>query len=699
MVVEDEAIIALSESFMLRKRGYTVDIANTGEAAIGLLESGAIPDLILMDIDLGPGIDGTATASAILLRWKLPIVFLTSHSSKEMVEKVRGITRYGYIIKNSGDFVMISSIEMAFDLFDKERLLEEKNSLLQMAEKSARIGYWFVYPGTSTIALSEGSSAILGIDAESCSFEDFQRRVFAGSAKARAEAFRALIDQGDPYDVSYRYRRGDTGEIVTLRSSGRAYEGMILGVFQDISEIGRLLGDLRKSEERQAVTLRSIGDGVISTDIEGRVVELNDMAERLTGWKAEEAAGRPISEVFDIVNATTREAVENPIQKVIDTGYIVGLANHTVLVTRDGTERHIADSAAPIRDDGGTMLGVVLVFRDVTHEYETQEELRHKEEIFRTLFTEAHTPMLLVDPETGRIEEANRAAEDFYGWSADRLQAMNISDINTLGPDEIASEMRKAKESKSREFRFIHRLASGETSRVLVVSGPVAIGGKKLLLSTVQDATKAYAEQARSDILLKDARHRMKNSVQMISSLINLQLAETDDDKAAAVLRELQNRVISMTLVYDQLYKSDDREVVSSAEYLASLLDAIAAGYVHPSVTLRKAIQDNVLEARFAISLGLIIGELIMNSCKHAFPSGAAGTVSIEFAKKGEDAFCLVVSDDGIGIDASRERAGEAKREGIGLALVRSLVEQENGRMEICTKTGTSITCSFPIRC
>jgi CheY-like chemotaxis protein len=100
LIVEDEAIVALAESFMLEKKGYAVDTVRSGEAALAYLEGGAAPDLILMDIDLGPGIDGTVAASAILQRRKLPIVFLTSHASKEMVEKVRGITRYGYIIKN-----------------------------------------------------------------------------------------------------------------------------------------------------------------------------------------------------------------------------------------------------------------------------------------------------------------------------------------------------------------------------------------------------------------------------------------------------------------------------------------------------------------------------------------------------------------------------------------------------------------------
>lgn len=705
LLVEDERIVSLAEGAVLRKCGYSVEIADSGEAALSLLEGGSVPDLILMDIDLGPGIDGTVAASLILKRWKLPIVFLTSHSSKEMVERVRGITRYGFIVKNSGDFVMLSSIEMAFDLFDKERAVEERDLLLQRAERVARIGYWFILPGASAITLSEGSRAILGIETKSCSFEDFQRQVLAGTSDARLEAFRALVEKGEPYDITYKIRRGDTGEIVTLRSSGRACDNAIVGVLQDISEIGRLLGVLRESEERQAVTLRSIGDGVISTDVGGRVVELNGMAESLTGWKSTEASGRPISEVFEIVNAVTRKPVENPVQKVIETGYVVGLANHTVLIARDGAERHIADSAAPIRAEDGSLFGMVLVFRDVTRDYEARELLERNEALFRTLFTDSHAPMLLIDPEGGKIEEANRASEKFYGWPRERLRAMNISDINTLGPEEIARDMSAAAGADHAEFRFLHRTATGEARHVLVSSGPIRVGGKNLLLSLVSDATDAHereieriAERDRSSLLLRDAHHRVKNDAQMISSLIQLQLTTARDEEVVSALRELQSRALSMTLVYDQLHGGDDGRTLSSSLYFRSLLESIGASYLPGSVKMRERIQDIALECRFATSMGIIVGELVLNACKYAFPPGRGGTIGIEFARDESGALSLVVSDDGIGVEASRARQGPSVRGGVGLDLVRSLVAQEKGALEMASGgEGTVISIRFPM--
>ena len=123
---------------------------------------------------------------------------------------------------------------------------------------------------------------------------------------------------------------------------------------------------LRESEQWLATTLRSIGDAVITTDVNGNVTFLNPIAERLTGWTSEEARGLDARTIFHIVNETTRQPVESPITKVLQDGVIVGLANHTVLIRRDGTELPIDDSGAPIQDANGNLTGVVLVFRDIT---------------------------------------------------------------------------------------------------------------------------------------------------------------------------------------------------------------------------------------------------------------------------------------------------------------------------------------------
>jgi PAS domain S-box-containing protein len=133
--------------------------------------------------------------------------------------------------------------------------------------------------------------------------------------------------------------------------------------------------DLAAEKEQLAVTLRSIGDGVITTDTRSRVVLLNTVAETLTGWSQQEAQGRPLTEIFNIIHEQTRKPCDNPAEKVLASGKIIGLANHTTLIARDGKERKIADSAAPIRDRAAWVIGVVLVFRDVTEKQRNEKEL------------------------------------------------------------------------------------------------------------------------------------------------------------------------------------------------------------------------------------------------------------------------------------------------------------------------------------
>lgn len=155
----------------------------------------------------------------------------------------------------------------------------------------------------------------------------------------------------------------------------------ILGLVENITDRKKAREELQREKERLAVTLASIGDGVITTDTEGKVVLINRVAEELTGWKSSEAAGRPLEEIFVIINERTRIPCDNPVKKVIETGAVVGLANHTVLVAKDGTERLIADSGAPIRDEFGNISGVVLVFRDVTEAAKIEEELRKAQKL------------------------------------------------------------------------------------------------------------------------------------------------------------------------------------------------------------------------------------------------------------------------------------------------------------------------------
>ena len=157
----------------------------------------------------------------------------------------------------------------------------------------------------------------------------------------------------------------------------RSFNHMSLAIKEKITA-------LQKSEENLRTTLDSIGDAVIAVDIEGNINGMNPVAERLTGWTVQEVRGQPLTRVFNIVNARTREAHLDPASKALESGQVVSLASDTLLIAKDGAEYQIADSAAPIRDDSGIITGVVLVFRDVSADYEMREALRASEELYRS---------------------------------------------------------------------------------------------------------------------------------------------------------------------------------------------------------------------------------------------------------------------------------------------------------------------------
>jgi PAS domain S-box-containing protein len=166
----------------------------------------------------------------------------------------------------------------------------------------------------------------------------------------------------------------------------------------------RKTAELAEQHESFRVTLASIGDAVITTDTEAKITFINPVAEAMTGWKSAEAVGQPLEKVFNIANEETRQTASNPVKRVLREGAVVGLANHTVLIARDGKQTAIGDSAAPIRDESGKILGVVMVFHDVGEERKAENALRQSNQ----WLSEARDQLeKRVQERTAELEKAN----------------------------------------------------------------------------------------------------------------------------------------------------------------------------------------------------------------------------------------------------------------------------------------------------
>ena len=179
----------------------------------------------------------------------------------------------------------------------------------------------------------------------------------------------------------------------------------------------KIYRDLWISQKQFKITLNSIGDGVISTDKQGLIQFMNPIAEKMTGWKEKEALGKPLEEVFRIINENNRKKVENPVEKVLKKGRVIGLANHTMLISKSGTEYSIDDSGAPIRDKDDNIIGIVLVFSDKSKEREAEKKLRASQEKFKKFIELLPIPLFNFDNETGKILYFNKKFEEVIGYS------------------------------------------------------------------------------------------------------------------------------------------------------------------------------------------------------------------------------------------------------------------------------------------
>jgi PAS domain S-box-containing protein len=464
---------------------------------------------------------------------------------------------------------------------------------------------------------------------------------------------------------------------------------------------------LRKQSEWLRITLASIGDGVISTDTEGRVTFMNGVAEKLTGWPQAEAIGRPLPEVFHIVNERTRRPVENPAIRALQQGTVVGLANHTVLIARDGKERPIDDSAAPIRDSAGATLGTVLVFRDVT-----ERKVADQSRILLAAIVEASEDAIVSKTLNGVIRSWNAGAERLFGYTAGEAVGQPIT---LIIPPERQDEERAILEQLRRGERVEHfetvRVArDGRRIDISLTVSPLfdedgqVIGASKIARDITQRKQVEAALRAadrRKDEFLALLAHELRNPLAPLGNGVQLlRLAGNDADTVARVGAMMNRQLGHMVRLIDDLLDiarigQNKIELRRARVPLASVIDS-AVETARPSIEaggheLRVSLPTAPLYLNADLTrLAQVFSNLLTNSAKYT-PSG--GHIWLTANRQGEDAV-VAVRDDGIGIpadalprvfdmfsqvDRSIERATGGL--GIGLALVKGLVEMHGGRV------------------
>ena len=549
-------------------------------------------------------------------------------------------------------------------------------------------------------------------------------------------------------DILERIRRGEAIshlETTRIRKDGQRIR--VLLTISPIRERGRIVGaskiardvTAQKALERQIeeerarleITLTSIGDAVIVTNVNGEVTFMNPAAEALTGWKAGEARGHALEAVFNIINEGTRRRVENPVARVLREGTVVGLANHTILISKGGSEFAIDDSAAPIRDHSGEILGVVLVFRDVGG-IRAAADFRAR----LAAIVESSEDAIVSKDLNGRITSWNQGAARLFGYSADEVLGRPISML--IPADRLDEETRILEQIRRGErveqFESIRLAKNRRKVHVSLTISPILdaegrVVGASKIARDISDRRQAERE-------LTEARAQLQKYSQELEKLVAERTAELREAMAQlegfsySISHDLRAPLRAMNGFADIVLKEhagelrpEGRElldrVVQSGRRLSLLVEEVLSSarakmtaaqlkVISLSTLLPRIVDDypNLREHRPAIDirqplapvlaseplLTQCISNLLGNAIKFADPNRPSH-ISI-WTDSVDDKVRLHVRDNGIGIPAEEQphmfemfsrasTAGEVEGTGVGLAIVKRAVERMGGRIGV----------------
>lgn len=525
--------------------------------------------------------------------------------------------------------------------------------------------------------------------------------------------------EGGIYDAEFAMA------LFTLASSA------VLGavVLRTAAVVGRA-EDAREAQRRWLeTTLASIGDAVLATDAERRIVLLNRVASALTGWEPHEAVGRPDAEVLELVDERTGGAPQrDPIARALRGGGPTTLAAHTALVRRDGSKVPIEDSAAPIRDAHG-LLGVVLVFRDARARRAAESRLRESEGRFRALFESAGAGFAVIDPERGRVLRVNRKLCALLGRKPEELVGSDYRRL--VHPEELAAAeaLRAATDPDALEAQLEARLVRADGSTFWAICTVTLLrdepGAARRAMVVVQDVDelKRYQEEVlaaarHKDQFLAMLGHELRNPLAAIRSAVELQqrfAGPEDDPRRTWSLEVLDRQTRHMSRVIEDLLDVTRIgrgmlrlrvEPVDGAKLLEDVVADLQPLAREKGIALELVPPPPLWLEADPARLYQVLDNLLANAIKFTDPPGR---VVASLHAEGEEAV-FRVKDTGVGLDprqsASVFDAFEQARQsidrprgglGLGLALVKGLVELHGGRVS-ASSPGPGLGSTFEVR-
>ncbi len=743
LLVEDEPLIALTEKRSLEKYGYAVIHVSSGEAAVATMESGSQVDLILMDINLGPGIDGTEAAETILAEHAVPIVFVSSHSEREIVEKTERITSYGYVVKNSSITVLDASIKMAFKLFEEKRCRQDIAERLSFACGAGGIGIWEFDVADSCLRWDEQVYQLFGTRPElHASALETWAALAHPEDRERSERNLALCLQMEhDYDDVFRivWADGSIHDIHSIAKIQRDEHGAVrsfIGINYDMTdskmkerqlqakneeleivneelrstteelkrqneELLAVKDKLQKSEAIYRSVITASPDAVVITDLEARVVFVSPLTLTLLQCRESDLVGKSIID-FLIPEERSRAAANmvHMFQHGSD-----GLGEYHA-IRSDGSIVDVEVNAEFIRDSAGNPDKILYMARVITDRKRNESILQESEQRLEFVLEGARLGYWDWDLRTNRILRNEQWAA-MLGYSLAELEATFNQGVSLQHPDDREAAWKSIQdhlEGRTDSYRITYRLRTKDGSYKWILDcGTVMerdVQGKPVRLcgthSDIDEQMKADEKirhlLAEKEIVLKEVHHRIKNNMSTMRSLLTLQAGNNKDPIAREALDDAGKRMRSMECLYDKLYRADNFSLLSTTAYLPHLIDDIIGNFPDSRlVNVEKCIQDFELDAKRLQPLGIVLNELLTNCMKYAFAGRDSGVVTVTVGLS-EGLVSISVKDNGIGIP---ESIALDDATGFGFQLVQALAYQLQGTVRLERGNGTNIVLEF----
>ncbi len=583
--------------------------------------------------------------------------------------------------------------------------LKESEKGLAEAQKIAHLGNWEWDIATDKAYWSDELFRIFGSEPQEsgATYNELLNYIHPDDRNYMDNAHKNALN-GKSYNVEYRIIRENGEERkVHMRSKVIFDEKNVpirlKGIVQDITE-------LKRAEEKiqtLANAVESSNDAIVTVSLDGIIASWNKAAEHIYGYSVEEILGKDVSVLEpDNFKGEIRQFFEKIKQGKKVQHY------ETSRLKKDGTIINISVSLSPIYDVTGKLVAISAIVRDVTERIKADEALRESEARLRQ-FYESDLIGVFYYNLNGSITDANDKFLEILGYTREDLQAGEVN-WNKMTPPEYRyideqciAEMKNNGLKEPKEKEYIRK----DGSRVPIILGAAIFDrecqeGIAFIIDNTErkKAEKALVEMDR--VRIKEIHHRIKNNLQVITSLLDLQAEKFRDKKVLEAFRESQNRVISMSLIHEELYKGKGADTLDFSAYLRKLAESLFKTYslsnknIHLSMDLE---ERSFFDMDTAVPLGIIVNELVSNSLKHAFPN-KEGEIRIQLRKEkkcnesNNSLFSLIVSDNGIGIPKDIELASF---ESLGMSLVNILVDQLDGKIELIRSHGTEFRITFNV--